>query len=244
MKKILFGLLAVVLLVIVGVVGVAMTKPDVIHMERSITAAATPADVFVHANDFTRFVEWSPWSDIDPHNKVAFSDPPSGEGAWYSWSGNAEVGSGKMTLTSATPNAVVHHLAFITPFQSEADTTIAMTAKGDDQVEITWSYDQDADFTAKLMAVFMDMDAMLGPDYDKGLKSLKAKAEATAKQRIEAEAAAAVEAAAAAAADAAAADIDHTSTVDGPRVLGTGDEGGKRVLTTTPPKAEGRQLQR
>ncbi len=183
MKKILLGVLGVIALGVLGVAGAAASKPDLITMSRSITVAATPADLMPYATDFQKFVQWSPWSGLDPNQKVEFSDPSSGLNAWYSWKGNEDVGSGKMTLTAMSDTEIRHHLQFITPFESEADATLHFEPAGD-QVKVTWGYEQQADFPAKLMAVFIDMDEMLGPDYEKGLANLKGMAETAAAERI------------------------------------------------------------
>ena len=45
MKKVLLGLLGVVALAAVGVLGAASMKPDVLHIERSITVTAAAGDV-------------------------------------------------------------------------------------------------------------------------------------------------------------------------------------------------------
>ena len=197
MKKILLGIGAVLGVAILGVVGAASMQPDTVKVTRTVTAQATPADVMPHLTDFEKFVKWSPWSQRDPDAKNAFSDPPSGMNAWYSWEGNDDVGSGKMTLTSMSDTEVVHHLEFFSPWAGEADAPFTVTPAGDDKVEISWSFVQDADFNAKMAGLFMDMDAMLGPDYEAGLATLKATAQADAKARIAAAEEAAAEAAAA-----------------------------------------------
>ena len=200
MKKILLGLLAVVVLAVLGVVGLAMSKPDAIHVERSTTVTATVADVYPYANDFTLFTTWIPWTALDPSQKTTFSDPPTGVGAWYTWEGNDQVGKGKMTLLSSEPAKVVHELEFIEPFASKAQASVLVADAGPGKVQITWSFDQQADLMTKVMTVFMDMDAMLGKDFQHGLDKLKPLTETAATARLEAERAAAEAAAAEAAA--------------------------------------------
>lgn len=197
MKKVLLGIAGVLGVAVVGFVGAASMQPDTITVSRSVTVAATPADVMPHLTNYENFVAWSPWTGRDPNQKVEYSDPPEGKDAWYTWVGNEEVGSGKMTLTAISDTKVEHHLEFIAPWAGHADTPFTVVAKGDDKSEITWEYVQQADFQGKAASLFMDMDEMLGPDYEEGLKNLQAKVEADAKARVEAEQKAAEEAAAA-----------------------------------------------
>lgn len=182
-KKIALGVAGVFGLFVLIVLILAATKPDRIHVERSLVMRGTPADVFPYANDFRKFTTWIPWVDLDPEQKIEYSDPSSGVDAWYTWAGNKDVGSGRMDLLSAAPDKVVHKLVFKEPFESVAEASIIMKAVGDDQVEVTWAMDQAADFGTKIMCVFMDMDKMIGPDFEKGLSRLKPLVEADAGAR-------------------------------------------------------------
>jgi hypothetical protein len=77
----------------------------------------------------------------------------------------------------------VHKLTFLEPFESVAEASVITKAIGEDQVEVTWAFDQQADFGTKIMCVFMDMDAMMGPDFEKGLSKMKTLVEADAAGR-------------------------------------------------------------
>jgi uncharacterized protein YndB with AHSA1/START domain len=175
LKKILVGVVAVVGVAVVGVLIAAAARPDTIHVERSLTIAAAPAAIYPQIVDLKRFAAWSPWSELDPGQKMEFSDPPAGVGATYAWAGNDQVGVGSMKITSAEePKSVVMRLVFTAPWQSEADVGFYLAPDGGGTA-VRWTYDQAAGFGDKVFGVFMDMDAMLGPDYEKGLRSLAAK---------------------------------------------------------------------
>lgn len=191
MKKVLLGILAVVVLTLLGVVVAALAQPDTLRLSRSVVIAAAPADVFPLANDFDQWSKWNPWQDLDPAQKTTFSDARSGVGAWYSWEGNDQVGKGKMTITTSEPNQKVgHHIEFIEPFASTADTELAFTPEGDN-TKVTWSFESPNNFMGKVFGLFMDMEGLLGADFEKGLARLKPLAEAQAVARKDAEKAAA-----------------------------------------------------
>jgi hypothetical protein len=179
-KKVALGVLGAFVLAIVVVLSLAAGKPDTLHIERSLVMQATPAHVLPYTNDFTKFVTWIPWTELDPNQTTEFSEPPSGVGAWSTWSGNDAVGSGRMELLSVEPNAVVHKLDFIEPFANTAESTLSMKPAGEGKVEVTWALDQDAGFASKIMCVFVDMDKMLGADFEKGLTKLQKLVEADA----------------------------------------------------------------
>ncbi|MBL8614141.1 MAG: SRPBCC family protein [Deltaproteobacteria bacterium] len=201
-KKVLLGIGAVVAVAVVGVLGAAAMQPDVVHVERSLVMAAQPGDVHPHINDLKKFSAWNPWGQMDPLQKVTHSEPSAGLGARYDWSSEL-VGTGSMTITKSEPEAVHMRLVFTAPWQSEADANFLLKPEGD-QTKVTWTYDQQADFGTKLMGLAMNMDSMLGPDYEKGLASLKVIAEEAATARKAAEAQAAADAKTAAEAEAAA----------------------------------------
>jgi hypothetical protein len=196
--KIVGGVVAVL---VVGVAGAASTKPDTLHVERSATVNATPADVFPFVNDMNKWATWNPWKDRDPNQETAVSENPAGVGAWTSWDGNSEVGKGKMTIKASEENAkVVEDLEFIEPFAGRADVTFTLAAEGD-STKVTWAYDGKQQFMDKVMCLFMDMDKMLGGDFEAGLTNLAKVSEEAAATRKKAEEEAAAAAAAAMPAD-------------------------------------------
>ena len=182
MKKLLLSLACLLVLTTGGIGVAASQQPDRTHIERSIQVQGTVADLEPHVVDFTTFVSWSPWADLDPDQVNTFSDPPSGLGAWYAWEGNADVGKGRMDLTLVEPGRVTHHLTFIEPIPAEADASILWVEAGDG-LQVTWTYDAENDFMAKAMSLFLDMDSLLGPDYEKGLDALKRNVERNAEIR-------------------------------------------------------------
>jgi len=175
-KKILSGLGIVIL----GVLVYAATLPDTFRVERSQTIAAPPEVVFDILADFRQGKNWSPWDKLDPQMKQTFSGPDTGVGATYSWEGNDEVGKGKQKIIAADrPSKIVTDLHFIEPFEArnQAEYLIQSNAEGS---EVTWAISGPQPYLSKVMCVFMDMDAMIGKDFESGLLSLKTLAEKTA----------------------------------------------------------------
>ena len=190
-KKILLGVAGVVVLLVVGVLGAAAMQPDTTHVERSVTVAAPPADVFPFANNFDLWVGWSPWQHIDPNQVVTYSPSHEGKGAWYEWTGNKDVGHGRMTIVeSSPPGKVVEELHFMEPFESTATATLTFVPEGDN-TRVTWAFDEKQDLMGKTACLFMNMDQMLGDDFQRGLDQLKPQAEAVAQARMANEKAAA-----------------------------------------------------
>lgn len=195
MKKILLTVGGVVGVLVVGVLGYASLQPDTYHVERNVTVAAAPADVYPYLNDYTKWAVWNPWGKLDPAMKSANSTNPVGVGAWTTWEGNNEVGSGKMTILESVPDErVKHEVHFLTPFEDTSVSTFSMKAVGD-KTTVTWGMDGKMNLMSKTMGLFMSMEEMIAADFERGLTSLKPLAEADAQTRIAAEQAAAQKAA-------------------------------------------------
>ena len=178
MKKVL---LAVLLIVVVFVVVVA-TRPADFRITRSATIAAPPAVVFAQVNDFHLWDAWSPWAKLDPAMKQTHEGAPAGTGAIYSWAGNKDVGEGRMTLTeSRAPELVRIKLEFLKPFPAVNTTEFSFKPEGT-QTAVTWSMSGTNGFMAKAFCMFMNMDKMVGGDFEKGLAQLKTVAEAAGRK--------------------------------------------------------------
>ena len=168
-KKILIVL---VIILVVFVVIVAM-QPAAYRITRTATISAPPADVFAQVNDLHKFQDWSPWAKLDPALKQTYDGAPAGTGAIYSWEGNKKVGAGRMTITDSRTNDLVSmKLEFLKPFASTATTEFAFKAEGN-QTSVTWSMFGENNFMAKAFCPFMNMDKMVGGDFERGLAQLK-----------------------------------------------------------------------
>jgi uncharacterized protein YndB with AHSA1/START domain len=151
---------------------------DTYTVQRSTTIAAPPARVYDLVTDFHSWTAWSPWEGLDPDLKRTYSGSESGAGAVYSWTGNRKAGEGQMKIIQATaPSTVRIDLQFVKPFKSRSETifTIAPAGTG---THVTWTMTGQKTLATKIMGLFKSMDAMVGPDFEKGLARLKSRAEA------------------------------------------------------------------
>jgi hypothetical protein len=168
-------------LVVAGAVGAllayAATRPGTMRVERSTAVKATPPQIFPLINDFRRWTAWSPWEKIDPALNRTYKGAAQGRGAVYEWTGNRQVGQGRMEITDAAePGRVTIDLDFIKPFKAHNVTRFELVPEGD-STRVTWTMTGATPFMGKVMGVFVDMDQMIGKDFEKGLVALKAVAE-------------------------------------------------------------------
>jgi carbon monoxide dehydrogenase subunit G len=168
-------------LVVAGAVGAllayAATRPGTMRVERSATVRATPAQIFPLINDFRRWNSWSPWEKLDPALNRTYSGAAQGRGAVYEWVGNRQVGQGRMEITEAAePGRITIDLDFIKPFKAHNVTRFELLPEGD-STRVTWTMTGATPYMGKVMGVFVNMDQMIGKDFEKGLHALKAVAE-------------------------------------------------------------------
>jgi uncharacterized protein YndB with AHSA1/START domain len=166
----------VVAVLIAGVLILAATKPDTFRVERSASIKAPPEKVFAFINDFDRWGAWSPWEKKDPAMKRTFG-AKSGKGATYAWEGNKDVGQGRMEIAeSVPPSRVTIKLDFVKPFEAHNIVNFTLEPKGD-MTQVRWAMQGDTPYLAKIIHVFLDMDSMVGKDFEAGLANLKAATE-------------------------------------------------------------------
>ena len=171
-------IIAAVLVVAVGaVLAYAATKPDTFTVQRNASIKAPPEKIFPLINDFHSWTRWSPYEKLDPELKRTYSGAPSGKGAIYAWQGNNKVGAGRMEILDApAPSRVNIKLDFFRPF--EASNTAEFTLQPqDDATSVTWTMRGRNIFIGKVMSIFINMDAMVGKDFETGLANLKAATE-------------------------------------------------------------------
>jgi|SRR6266850_5812169 len=174
----MFRILGIVVVVlIVGVLGFAATRPDSFRVQRTATIKAPPEKVFALINDLKGWKTWSPYENKDPAMKRTLSGAPTGKGAIYEWEGNKDVGKGRMEIADTTPpSKVVIKLDFIEPFQAHNTAEFSLSGKGE-TTDVTWAIYGPSPFVTKVLSVFLDMDKMIGHDFEAGLANLKAIAE-------------------------------------------------------------------
>ncbi len=175
----LYVLISLAALVLIFLIVVA-TRPAEYRVARSITIKAPAAKVFAQVNDLHLWKAWSPWAKLDPNMKETHAGPPAGVGATYHWVGNKKVGEGRMTITQSNPPQLVAiKLEFIKPFAATSVSEFKFEAENQ-ETNVMWKMTGHNGFIAKAFCMFMNMDKMIGGDFEKGLAAMKAAAERTA----------------------------------------------------------------
>ena len=167
-------IVAIVLgIAIIGVLALAATKPATLRVARAIDIKAPAEKIFPLISDFHLWRGWSPYEEKDPAMKRSYGGADSGKGATYAWDGDKNVGSGRMEiLEAAALSKIVIKLDFFKPFEGHNTAEFTMLPQGDG-THVTWVMHGPANFMSRLIQVFINLDNMIGRDFEAGLANLK-----------------------------------------------------------------------
>lgn len=155
----------------------AATLPDTFRVQRATTIEAPPERIFPLVNDFHAWDAWSPYLQKDPAMKKTFSGAAAGAGAIFEWDGNRDVGKGRVEITEASPSSkVAMRLHMAEPFNVENAVELILTPNGE-TTEVAWAMQGPLPYLSRILSVFIDMEDMVGRDFETGLANLKRLAE-------------------------------------------------------------------
>ena len=175
MLEILTIIAVVLAIAIIIILGLASRKPDTFAVRRSVLVQAPAERIFPLVNNFHQWGGWSPWEHRDPAMKRSYSGAESGKGAVYAWDGNKNVGSGRMEILDASsPSKITIKLDFFKPFEGHNTAEFTFVPEREAAAtNVIWVMQGPSSFMSKVMQVFMDLDKMIGRDFETGLANLK-----------------------------------------------------------------------
>jgi hypothetical protein len=156
-------MLITVLLLAVGAVAlwlaIAATRPDQFQVTRNAVIKAPAPKIFALIDDLRSFNN---------------SGATRGVGAAYAWQGR-KVGAGRMEITaSQAPHKLTMRLDFVKPFKAQNTAEFTLLPHGDALTVVSWTLRGPSPYLSRLIGVVIDMDAMIGKDFEAGLANLKA----------------------------------------------------------------------
>ncbi len=171
MLPIILSLIAAAIVILLVVIAM---QPATFQVERATEIPAPPSAVFPQVNNLRQWEAWSPWAKKDPNMKTTYSGPESGIGASYAWSGDRNVGEGRMEITEIQPNEHVGmRLEFLKPMKATNTVDFIFEPVGAN-TRVAWKMHGTNNFMGKAFGLFMDMDKMIGGDFEQGLATMKA----------------------------------------------------------------------
>lgn len=143
------------------------------HVERQTSIKKDMATVKALIEDFSKWNLWSPWNIVEPDCKITVEGEAGKPGHKMAWDGEI-IGKGTQELVSSEGGTLRYKLVFLTPWKSHSDAELRIEERGD-ETQVTWLLDSSMPF---FMFFFVDMmKALIGMDFDRGLRMLKEIAE-------------------------------------------------------------------
>jgi hypothetical protein len=167
----------VIVAVIAIVLIVVAAQSSEFRVKRSAALAASAPALFAQVNDFRNWAKCSPFERLDPNMTKSYEGTTQGAGAIYRWSGNKKAGEGAVTITESRPYDLIRmELEFRKPFR--ASNTVEFTFVPErERTVVTWDMIGRKNFVSKVMCMFVNMDKMVGRDFEDGLTKLGAMAQ-------------------------------------------------------------------
>jgi hypothetical protein len=148
---------------------------DTSSIQRSRTISASPQQISEQIADFHQWLHWSPWEGLDPDMLRTYEGPDHGVGAVYAWSGNRKAGAGRMEVLQVTPQGITIDLLFTKPFRAHNRLEFSLTPTPDaSATEVVWRMVAPKTLASRIMGLFMNMDKVVGGDFERGLAQLDA----------------------------------------------------------------------
>ncbi|MCC5907797.1 MAG: SRPBCC family protein [Balneolaceae bacterium] len=143
--------------------------------ERSVVIEIPKEEVF----DYIRYLEnqynYSVWGAMDPNMSREFRGTDGTVGFISAWEGNEDVGRGEQEIVGIEEGERIdYELRFFEPFESTSDAYMVTESVGDGQTRVIWGMAGTFPRPMNLMMLFMDLEGMIGSDYETGLNNLKA----------------------------------------------------------------------
>lgn len=171
---------SIALIVVLAVAALALyatTRPDTFAVQRSTLIQAKADKLFPLINDLHQYNTWNPYAKKDPAMRIDYRGPASGPGAAFDFSGNKDAGKGSVEVTGGqAPTRVDMVLHMIEPFEGRNQISFTLAPQGE-ATQVTWAMHGPSPYISKLIGIFIDMDHMIGRDFEAGLAQLKAVAE-------------------------------------------------------------------
>lgn len=171
MKKLIKILLIIALAIAVLLTVLYLIGPRSFKLSRSILIQADKAVVWEQVSKWDNFSNWSAWTARDTAMTKKIEGTDGEVGAKYSWKSESQ-GNGSQTILVSKPMSFRESDLVFEDWGMTSRTSFELkdSAGG---VFVTWSMYGENGFMGRVMGVIMNMEKMVGPDYEAGLAKLK-----------------------------------------------------------------------
>jgi effector-binding domain-containing protein/uncharacterized protein YndB with AHSA1/START domain len=162
--------LIVVILILAGFSIWNVTLPGRYDVHQSTTINAPAERIFSHVNDVEKWVQWSPWAEMDNTAEFTYGEQTVGAGAFYSWTGDT-LGKGQLTIVESVPNSKIKTKLEFTEPNMSTSTGYWKFEEENGQTKVTWGNTGELPFFMRFIRSMLE--SQLNKDFAKGLNNIK-----------------------------------------------------------------------
>lgn len=169
--KYIFGLSKILLILLIVYVLSAFFAKSNFKVERSRVIHASQKLVYSQFGILRNWENWSPWKEKDPDLQNTFEGKDATNGAKMYWQGDKEKsGSGSIEIVQADPPySLVYKMKFMLPFDMRSMGSFVLSSENPTRTMIHWTNHGEIPFLLRPMIMFMDMEELMGQDFERGL---------------------------------------------------------------------------
>jgi uncharacterized protein YndB with AHSA1/START domain len=174
MKFLKIAGIAIALLVAIPFI-LALFVPRDYSVVREVTIERPHQEVYEYTKLLKNQDQYSKWQLMDPEMQKEYRGTDGKVGFVSFWkSDNPEVGSGEQEILAIKDGERIDYaLRFFEPFQSEDKAYMEFEKIDSNKTKVRWGFDGHMAYPMNAMLFVMDMEAMLGDDFEVGLRNLK-----------------------------------------------------------------------
>ena len=146
-------------------------------IERKLLINVATDKIFPYINNSKLANEWMPWAEMDSAMIMSYEGPQAGVGSISSWHSTGKMGVGSAQVIESVENKFVKtKLVYEKPMQMVQIATISLLPQ-ENATLVQWQVSGKNTFMGRLFCLFINMDKMVGGEFEKGLHNLKKKVE-------------------------------------------------------------------
>lgn len=162
------GLIALVLIIALFV------KRDY-SVERTIVVAKSNDETFAFLKLLRNQDRFNKWANLDPNMKKEYIGTDGAPGFISKWeSDHKQVGHGEQEIKRIVEGERIEsELRFLKPFTGVAQAYTSTKPASENETTVAWGFNSRMNYPMNILLVFMNMEKMIGNDFEEGLKNMK-----------------------------------------------------------------------
>lgn len=169
--KYIFGFLKILIILWIVYFLSAFFAKSNFKVERSRVVGASQKLVYNQIGILRNWENWSPWKEKDPKLQNSIEGTDAKNGAKMYLKGDPEKsGSGTIEIIQADPPySMVYKMKFNLPFKMSSMGSFVLSSENPVRTRVLWTDHGEIPFLLRPMIMFMDMEVIKGPDFERGL---------------------------------------------------------------------------